>query len=72
MSKHQESFPVLSISREDVNHAVGYNLGAELTDDQMERIADKLGDALQQLGPWDVLADVIESWLPGDREGADE
>lgn len=60
MSKHQESFPVLSISREDVNHAVGYNLGSELTDDQMERIASKFGDALQCLEPWNILADVCD------------
>jgi len=61
MSKHQESFPVLSIGRDDVTHAVGYNLGPELTDDQMERIADKFGDALQGLEPWNILADVMES-----------
>jgi len=67
MPKRQESFPVLSISREDVNHAIGYNLGPELTDDQMEGIADKFGDALQGLEPWDILADVIESWLPGEE-----
>ena len=67
MPKRQESFPVLSISREDVTHAIGYNLGPELTDDQMERIADKFGDALQGLEPWDILAEVMESWLPGEE-----
>ena len=67
MSKHQESFPVLSISREDVTRAMGYGLGAELTDYQMRVIAGKFGDALSEIvsevGFWSTLADVVESWL---------
>lgn len=67
MSKHQESFPVLSISREDVTRAMGYDLGAELTDYRMQVIAGKFGDTLSEIasgvGFWSTLADVVESWL---------
>ena len=63
MSKHRESFTVLSIDREDITHAMGYDLGTELTDYQMQVIAGKLGDAIVDLGHWSILADVVESWL---------
>lgn len=61
MSRHQESFPVLSIDREDINHAVGYNLGPELSDDQVRAIASKYSEALKALKPWNVLADVMDT-----------
>lgn len=61
MSKYQESFPVLSIDREDINHAVGYELGPELSNEQMKQIASKFDDALQALKPWNILADVMDS-----------
>ena len=67
MSK-QESFPVLSIDREDINHAVGYNLGPELSDDQMREIASKFSEALGP-EPWNILADVVESLYEDSRPG---
>ena len=61
MSK-QESFPVLSIDREDINHAIGYALGPELSDKQMRTIASGFNDALMVASePWDILADVVDS-----------
>lgn len=76
MSKHQESFPVLSVSREDVTRAMGYNLGAVLSDDQMRMIASGLGDALSEVmslgvGFWGTLASVVESRLETE-EGTSE
>lgn len=63
MSSHRESFTVLNITREDVTHAIGYNLGAELDDQEMGILADKLGEALFSIDFWGILAEIIESWL---------
>ena len=67
MPKRQESFPVLSISREDVNHAIGYNLGPELTDCEMGELADGLSDTLLGTGLLDTLPGIIESWVATKR-----
>jgi len=65
MSKYQDAFPVtvLSISRDNVSYAMGYNLGDELTDEDMKVIASNLGNALKAVGIWFTLANVVESWL---------
>jgi len=63
----QELFPVINIDREDINHAVGYALGPDLSDDQMREIASKFGEALGP-EPWNILADVVES-LYGNKPG---
>lgn len=55
----REFFPVLSIERDDINHAIGYALGPDLADDQMREIASKFNDVLQALEPWNILADMI-------------
>ena len=69
MSKHQEFFPVLSIERDDINVAIGYFLGPGLTDEHMQAIASKFGDALLTLDPYDMLTDVVESWLESENDG---
>ena len=75
MSKHQELFTVLNIDREDVTRAMGYDLGAELTDEDMHVLAGKLSNALSEIvsevGFWSTVADVVESWL-GTKEGTND
>ena len=58
MSKHQESFPVLSIDRDDVEYTLGFD--PELTDERMEILTARLHDVLQEKGFNHILEDTLD------------
>lgn len=66
-----EQFTVLRISREDVACALtkgkelSHPMADNLSDGQMEWIASKVGDALAELGIWDIIAEVAGQLAEG-------
>lgn len=58
------SFPVVTISRGDVNHALGlspdHEFGMSLSYSQMVLVAKRLGDAHAELGGWNTLRDILD------------
>lgn len=61
----KKSFIVLALTREDIAYAMGQGptMFGWLSNDQMERIADKVSDALYSLELWDIVEMVVREVL---------
>jgi len=62
VEQKQEFFPAIRLSREDLTHATGRDC-TQLPDSVVERMAEKIGDALFEAGGWDVIGEVVELCL---------
>jgi len=61
-----EDATVLRVSREDIEYAL--DEPAVIDDAQLEKIADKFGDALLANGGWDILEQVAKDVLYPKKE----
>jgi hypothetical protein len=67
----RESFSVLTITREDVNYALGlplkHKFGMGFSDTEMTTIAKRLGEANAEIGGvWAMLRDIVDTALRGE------
>ena len=60
IKKLNQDFEVSSVCREDLKEFLTEKEALAFTDDEMRRLANKMGDAFSDCGYWDILESCIE------------